>query len=185
MRAAAHVQTVYAGLGVTGSLVAAIGAMFLVASGVLAFDRWPDGGGPLPEQALEVAAAAERAAAAPAVVALPAAVRISAGRAGASRAADGAAAATPGRAARPAAQPAPRDPASAPPASPVVAGATDVAAPSGESSLADAVASSTGATADAVRSFGTEVPLTAPVVDLVARAVDGAGAAMSGLLAGS
>jgi hypothetical protein len=41
MRAETGVRTVFAGFGVSGSLLAAVGAAFVVAGGVLAFDQWP------------------------------------------------------------------------------------------------------------------------------------------------
>src|SRR4051794_17186821 len=41
MRAGAQARTFFAGFGVSGSLLAAVGAAFVVAGGVLAFDQWP------------------------------------------------------------------------------------------------------------------------------------------------
>src|SRR3954469_19450586 len=41
MGAGTQARTVFAGFGVSGSLLAAAGAAFVVAGGVLAFDQWP------------------------------------------------------------------------------------------------------------------------------------------------
>src|SRR5436305_14639188 len=61
MRAGAQARTIFAGLGVTGSLIGAIGAVFALTGGVLAFTGWPDAPAPRTSPALEVAAAARSA----------------------------------------------------------------------------------------------------------------------------
>ncbi|MCW2989674.1 MAG: hypothetical protein JWM73_268, partial [Solirubrobacterales bacterium] len=75
MRAGAHARTIFAGFGVTGSLLAAVGAVFLVVGGVMAFDQWPAEPADPPAKSLAVAqAAANGPSPAPRVVALPAAL---------------------------------------------------------------------------------------------------------------
>src|SRR3954451_20855510 len=61
MRAGAQARTIFAGLGVTGSLIGAIGAVFALTGGVLAFTGWPDAPAPRSSPALEGAAATRSA----------------------------------------------------------------------------------------------------------------------------
>ncbi|MEO6496114.1 MAG: hypothetical protein ABIO51_01390, partial [Solirubrobacteraceae bacterium] len=57
MRGRAHARTIFTGFGVTGSMLAAVGATFVVASGILAFDRWPSDLVDPPARELAVASA--------------------------------------------------------------------------------------------------------------------------------
>src|SRR5689334_21057424 len=64
MGAGTQARTLFAGFGVSGSLLAAAGAAFVVAGGVMAFDHWPHAQlrSSAPEQNLNVAAASPTAA---------------------------------------------------------------------------------------------------------------------------
>src|SRR3954452_66277 len=75
MGAGTQARTVFAGFGVSGSLLAAAGAAFVVAGGVLAFDQWPHAElrSPTPES-MNVAAASPAAASRPAAQARPVAL---------------------------------------------------------------------------------------------------------------
>ena len=48
----------FAGFGVTGSLLAAVGAAFVVGGGIMAFEQWPKQASASPEGDLAVAASA-------------------------------------------------------------------------------------------------------------------------------
>src|SRR4051794_22372202 len=58
MRAGAQARTFFAGFGVSSSLLAAVGAAFVIAGGVLAFDQWPRELSAAPPRSVEVASAA-------------------------------------------------------------------------------------------------------------------------------
>src|SRR4051794_29820438 len=57
MRAGAQARTIFAGLGVTGCLIAAVGVVFVITGGGLAFQGWPDAPAGRSKPALSVAAA--------------------------------------------------------------------------------------------------------------------------------
>lgn len=193
MRAGAQARTIFAGAGVTASLLAAVGAVFALTGGVLAFTEFPGAESAPPELSLDIAPAASAPTAAQAQpVALPAArTPVSA-------------AATPTRraAARTGGRP-PRGttPATTQPGTPSTGGPVTVepgapgSAPvqidpplansqAGLAPVAAAVESTTSATARTVRAVGTSVPIAGPVTNVLAGAVDGAGAAVGGLSRG-
>lgn len=169
MHARAQLRTVFAGFGVTGSLLAAIGAAFAVTGGVMAFDGWPGLTGPPPERSIAVPEASLAPFAVTAdAVALPAAPAVatptgaSAGGAGAGKqarvaepgvegtTADAIVPPLPLPTAHPIAEPAPTIPAAEPP-------------------------SITRSAAATVRSVGAAVPALAPVVGPVADALEDVG----------
>src|SRR5689334_4484273 len=83
VRAGAQARTFFAGFGVSGSLLAAVGVVALLAGGVLAFDQWPRELSSAPRESVEVAAAQTSkapATAQPRAVALPAATPITSSR---------------------------------------------------------------------------------------------------------
>jgi hypothetical protein len=181
--AGAHVRTIFAGFGVSGSLLAAVGAVFVVAGSVLGFDQWPAELADPPASSVAIApAGASAGAPAPETIALPAAAPAGPGTPGAG--AGNGTTARPGGPARPA--PPRTDPVPATsPAGPSVPAPAD-GAPTGppDTTLATAVESTTGATADTVRSVGGAVPVAAPVTDLVGGLVDQGGQSVGGLLRG-
>lgn len=186
MRAGAHARTVFAGFGVSGSLLAAVGAAFLVGGSVLAFESWPADAGPAPEATIDVARIAPvPAAQTAAIVDLPAAVTPPA----ANRAQ--AAAPTPPAAAprstdrgdvSPAEENRP-DPASAPvgsdaPATPPPGIVPDLR----EADLPAAVAQTTDGLASTVAAAGAGIPAVKPVTDLVGATVAGTGETVAATL---
>src|SRR4051812_42913942 len=72
VRAGTPLRTIFASFGVSGSLLAAVGAAFVVVGGVLAFDQWPHAElrSPTP-RSLDVAAASPTAATSSAAQARP------------------------------------------------------------------------------------------------------------------
>lgn len=174
MRGGGHARTIFAGFGVTGSLLAAVGAAFVVVGGIFAFDRWPGDLADPPARQLAVASApagSGPADAAAASIALPAALPAATG-------------AGPGPGGGPGDGPGPGGPGPdgpgptgptppAPPAAgpPAVTPGSD---PSG-GGLATTLESATGATADTVRSIGTTLSIAAPVTDLIGGLVDQTG----------
>jgi hypothetical protein len=177
MLAGAHARTIFAGLGVTGSLIGAIGAVFALTGGVLAFTGWPDAPAPRSQPALQVAATAAGSvghARAAAPLQLPAAParRVAARTAPAHHGS----AARPGRTAdtgttQPTSGTSVTPATGAPGTAPTP---TSPAAPAPTSS-ASGLERTTNATANAVRQVGTLVPLLSPVTSSVADTVARAG----------
>lgn len=177
----AHSRTIFAGFGVTGSLLAAIGALFVVAGGILAFDRWPADLVEPPAREFAVASA-PASAPAPEIIALPAAVPADA----AAPAGPGTPGAGPGNGVPPEGPNGPGGPRNPPPTGPVPttpppAGPSTptsggAAGKPGDNQLASVLEATTGATADTVRSLGAGAfSIASPVTDLVGGLVDGAG----------
>jgi hypothetical protein len=183
MRAGVQARTVFAGFGVTGSLLAAVGTISLLAGGVLAFDRWPGSSAAVPEAVLNVASApgaTQRAAQAvpvalpPAAAPVAASAPVGAGRGGVTVAGrkgneEGAATVAPSGSL---------------PGAPGVPSEPSVQGPGPGGRDNGLVATTTSNAARAVRSAGAAVPAAAPVTDLVAAAFDQAGTAVGGLLPG-
>lgn len=187
MRVAAQARTIFVGFGVSGSLLAAVGAAFIVAGGVLSFEGWPSLAAAPPERPLAVpAAAVPRGAPARRVAALPAA-RPAAPAPAVTHAVE-VPHGTP-RLGRPrgGSRPLVRRPTpAAPPLAPPGATPGPGGPPGGGGSvLARTVVATSGATAATVRSVGTVVPAAAPVTDLAGAGVQDSGARLSDLLGGS
>lgn len=186
MRGRAQARTIFAGFGVTGSLLAAIGTTFVVAGGIFAFDRWPGDLANPPARELAVAAApggSGPAAAPTESIALPAAVPVAAPAPTGTETPGGGAGdgPGPGPGGPGPVGPGPTDPTpTAPPAAPPAVTQGD---PSGNG-LPAVVESLAGATADTVRSVGTALVITAPVTDLVGGLVDGTGRGVGDTLRG-
>jgi hypothetical protein len=186
MRAGRQVRTVFVGFGVSGSLLAAVGAAFVIVGGVLAFDTWPSELAAPPVDSVQVAAATATARpAAVAAVNLPAAAAPAAPAPGAATSQpgpgdnagpDGA----PPRNTRPGENPAGQVPATPTPAAP----ATPAEVARADTALAGAVESATASTAATVHRVGTALPIAAPVTDLVGGLVDSTGRTVGGLLRG-
>ncbi|MEJ7783772.1 MAG: hypothetical protein WKF96_03140 [Solirubrobacteraceae bacterium] len=186
----AHARTIYTGFGVTGSMLAAVGATFLVASTILAFDRWPGDLVDPPVSELAVASVpASSAAPASDTIALPAAVRADA----AAPAGPGTPDTGPGNGVPPEGPNGPGGPSNPPPTGPV-ATTPPPAGPStptpggaagspGDDQLASVLEATTGATADTVRSVGSgPLSVAAPATDLVGGLVEGAGQSLGDAL---
>jgi hypothetical protein len=193
MHARTHARTIFASVGVSISLVAAIATVFALAGGLLAFHAWPIARPEAPEASLEVAAPlrepavvlpARRAAAPRAasrrVVALTRVPVRPAGRVTTRGTGPRVAAAPsptrPATGSRPApASPPPRvTPPHVPSLGPVVAPVVTPAA--------SAVAGTAAGASSTLAGVGTAVPVLAPVTTLAGGAVAGAGTAVGGLL---
>jgi len=177
MRAGAQTRTLFAGLGVTGCLVAAIAVAFAVTGGVLAFSGWPDAPSPKLAPALSVAAA--RAAGHRAAPPLSLATAAPAASAAASGTARGAAGKRP--AGHDAGTGRPGTHAVPPPGpggGPVVSTPAPPSPPASPSGVAPAGRSVTDTAAKAVRSVGTAVPAVAPVTGTLAGTIDQLGHAL-------
>lgn len=193
MRAGAQARAIFAGAGVTASMLAAVGAVFVLTGGVLAFTEFPGAESTPPELSLDIAPAASAPTAAQAQpVALPAArTPVSAAATPTRRGAAG----TGGRPPR-GTTPATTQPGTSSTGGPVtVVPAAPTPAPipvdpslanpqAGLAPVAAAVESTTSAAAGAVRAVGTSVPIAGPVTNVLAAAVDGAGAAVGGPVRG-
>jgi len=178
MRAGAQARTVFAGFGVSGSLLAAVGAILVIGGGVMAFDAVPRLEGPSPERALEVAAArapsAPPAAQAP-VLALPSALPAAAASAPGGAPARARDAATPGGPEAPGRPPAGPGAPTLPPGPPAPApGAGPAQPPPGGGPVPDLVGATRDTAAGTLRGVGRAVPLVAPVTDALADVVGGA-----------
>lgn len=198
MRAAGHGRTIFAGFGAAGSLLAAIGATFVVAGGVLGFQQWPSELAPAPDKDLAVAAAAIPRApvSLPAARRAPRTARPATGvnpsgavrRAGTRFAGRG----TTTGPARPAQTPSnsPTQSGSQPGKSvvpstpPVLPGVSALVPPVDQTAVATGVESTSSATAKTLQSVGEALPVAQPVTDLLGGVVDGAGRALGGLLRG-
>lgn len=190
IRGGAHARTIFAGFGVTGSLLAAVGATFVVAGGIFAFDRWPGDLVDPPDRELAVASAPDGsgpAATSPEPIVLPAAVPVAAPAPAGTGATPGGG---PGNGPGP--DPGPGGPG---PGGPGPTGPTPTAPPAAEppvvtpgdpsgDGLPAVIESVTSATADTVRSVGTTLSIAAPVTDLVGGLVDGTGRGVGDVLRG-
>jgi hypothetical protein len=181
--AGAHVRTIFAGFGVSGSLLAAVGAVFVLAGSVLGFDQWPAELADPPASSVALASARPSAAApVPETLALPAATAAAPAATGTGPGNDSTTGPGPrGRPVPPETDPLPGTSPAAPPVTPAPG---PVPAPTRDNALATAVESTTGATANTVRSAGGAVPAAAPVTDLVGGLVDQGGRAVGSLLRG-
>lgn len=199
MHARAQRRMIFAGVGVSGSLVAAVAAVFALAGGILSFNSWPVARPAAPEASLNVAAPVRSAAAKPLALATPVrTARAARPTVRPQRSAPSRARVTSPKPATPATPPAapggatPTAPAAAPatatptaaspsasptPLNPVRSSLGSVAAP-----VAGAVAGTTGATAQTVDDLGAAVPPLAPVTSTLGAGVAGTGQAAAGLL---
>lgn len=196
MHAPAQTRTMFAGLGVSGSLLGAVAAVVALTSGILSFHAWPVAPPTAPEAALDIAAPA-RVASRPLALAPVRGSR--AARTRPSAVATRPITRTPVRsptaapetrtpAARPAPVPTPAPRPAAPPASPAPA-VSPPAAVSRVRSVVDAaagaVAETTAGAATTVGSLGAKTaPPVASVTSTVAAGVAGTGQAVAGLLKG-
>jgi hypothetical protein len=170
------------------SMLAAVGAIFAVTGGVLAFTQFPGAESASPELSLNIAPAASRAATPLKAVALPAA-RVAAPGPATQPAARGS---KPGRGTTPGstrpATPGTGGPGVTPPvagSSTPVLGVVPSATPqSSLAPVATAVEKSTGTASGAVRALGSSVPVAEPVTSAAADAIDGAGALVGSLVLG-
>lgn len=182
MRAEAQTGTLLAGFGVTGSLLAAVGAIFAVGGGVLAFESWPTADPGAPEARIEVAQALQRpAASAPAVVELPADPAPAAAAAAPAVAlpADGTDRAVLGASER--GTPPPADPVTGTPAGPMAVSGSGSGLPGAPADpLPQTVADATRALAETVATLGRSVP----GAQVVAEALAGTGQALGGTVQG-
>jgi hypothetical protein len=189
MRAGAQARTYFAGFGVSGSLLAAVGAAFVIAGGVLAFDQWPRELSAAPPASVEVASSASATGTRPATgaraVALPPATTAltttshRGGRRGTT---------VPGRATSKRSTvfgdpPAPTGPAATPATPPIGTAPTSTPARA-PNPVADTVESTTGTAAGIVRAAGGGVPAIAPVTNAVADTAENAGKLVGGLVRG-
>lgn len=180
MRAGTHARTVFAGFGVSGSLLAAVGAAFLVGGSVMAFETWPAGPGASPEATLDLSRAAPVVRAAPAIelpVAAPGVTGPAA--AGVVVALPTDRTPVPRRVERGGVAPA-EDSAPAPVTAsdlPVTPEPVPTLTP-----VATAVAETTTEVARSVRSAGTLAPVAAPATDQLGAVVAGTGQALAGTL---
>lgn len=176
MRGRAHARTIFTGFGVTGSMLAAVGVTFLVASGILAFDRWP--GDLVDPRISELAVSSAPVGSVTPVtdtIALPAASPAVPGGSvapGAPRQGPGPEGPA-GPDGPPPTGPVPAPPVSVPPAG--AAGGSAGTSTSADNQLAAALETTTAATADTIRSVGGTLPIASPVTDLVGGLVDGTG----------
>ena len=183
MRAGAQARTIFAGLGVTGCLIGAVGAIFAIAGGVLAFQGWPDAPSTPAPTALNVAAARSAAtpqkAAALQLAPTPAIASATAGattrRAHGRRSVQSVGVRPAGRGSGPLTGSGPTGTAvpTPGPASPAPRPATESA--TGLRATADAASRT-------IRAVGTAVPAAAPVANLVADTVDQVGRLLPGSL---
>jgi len=187
MRAGAQARTFFAGFGVSGSMLAAVGAAFVVAGGVLAFDQWPRDLGNAPRERVAVASAAQKSAAKPAprVVALPAAVPTTSLRGGRRGTAASGRNGTKKR-------PATTGPVTVTPVAPVTQPVTpqpvtgpQVTPPApAPNPVADGIESATGSVAGVVRTTGRSLPAVAPVTDAVADTTQSTGQVVGEIVRG-
>ncbi len=190
MRAGAQARIIYAGFGAAGSLLAAVGTIFVVLGSVLAFDHWPGSPGAAPESSLSLRSAAGVAkparvqvlARAPVPAPSPSTARRPARRP-TPRSGRPPAVGT-GRAPLPTVKPSPGRPAPAVPVPPIVPTAPAAPARGALAPVADAVQSTAYATAGTLHSVGAALPVAAPVTDLLAVTVADAGGALGGVVRG-
>jgi len=192
MGVGAQTRTMFAGFGVSGSLIAAVGAAFAVAGGVLAFDQWPHAAlrSSDPESvnvaAVSPSAASKSAAQAPSVALPPAASAALPTSLGQDRDAVRPQGRTPGG--QPQVIAVGTIPAvGVPQAPPAGAGSPQPAsgpATTSSNAVADTIDSVTQTAARSVRDAGNAVPAAAPVTNTVASTAESAGALVSSTVRG-